>query len=125
MLCPSASAAGMPVSVTCGSQISSPRPLTASATETIPAKPGPAAVGNRALLGADHQRAILVEPPCGPLIDLCRVRGREPYELPVPAQNHLADAGAARDLGMLGHVQGFAVHRDQDLRPHPADHVLE
>src|SRR5215467_13301229 len=88
-------------------------------------KTEPTAVGNGALLGADYQRAILVEPPRRHLIDLCRVAGCEPYELPVPAQNHLGDGGAARDLGMLGHMQRHAVYWDQDLRPHPADHVPE
>ena len=31
----------------------------------------------------------------------------------------------ARQRGMLGQVQGLAMGRNQDLRPHPADHVVQ
>ena len=33
------------------------------------------------------------------------------------------DAGLARQLGVLGQVQRFAMGRNEDFRPHPADHI--
>ncbi len=63
--------------------------------------------------------------PAGTSSMIAGCAGRQPHQVAVAALQHLADAEAARERGVLGHVQRLAVHRDQDLRAHPADHVLE
>ena len=90
-----------------------------------PGKAEPAAVGYGALFCADDEGAVSVEPSRRHFVDLPRRAGCETDEFAVPAQNYLIDAGAAGDLGMLGHVQRLAVHRDQYLRPYPANHIPE
>src|SRR6516165_11307462 len=54
-------------------------------------KTEPTAIGNGALLGADHERAVFVEPTGGYLIDLCRVAGCEPQQFAVAAENYPGD----------------------------------
>src|SRR5215470_11566622 len=50
-----------------------------------PGKTEPTAIGNGALLGADDERTVLVEPTGGYLIDLCRVAGCKPQQFAVAA----------------------------------------
>ena len=64
----------MPVSSISGSPTSSPRSLSASATDTIAGKAEPAPVGDGARLGADQQRAVLVEASRRHLVDDRRAR---------------------------------------------------
>src|SRR5262249_25567890 len=85
----------------------------------------PAPVGDGALLGADQERAVLVEPAGGKLVDLLGRAGREPHQFAVAAREHVADAAATGERGMLGHVQRLGVPRNQELRAHPANHLLE
>src|SRR5260221_2808740 len=53
-----------------------------------PGKTKPAAIGNGALLSADDERAVFVEPTGGHLIDLCRVAGCEARQFSLAAENH-------------------------------------
>ena len=77
-------------------------------------------VRDRARLGRNQQRAVLVEPRGRYLVDHARRAGREAHQIAVAAQNDLGDAGRARELGVLGEMQRLAVHRNGDARLHPA-----
>ena len=68
----------------------------------------------------DQQRAVLVEPRRRHLVDHAGRAGREPHQIAVAAQHDLADAGRARELGVLGEMQRLAMHRNGDARAHPA-----
>src|SRR5258707_13126510 len=60
ILCPSASASGMPVGSTKTARSSSA--LRSAPLPIAPGKPKPGAIGNGALLSADDERAVFVEP---------------------------------------------------------------
>ena len=120
---PPASVSGMPISSISGSATSVPCSLSASATDTDAGKAQPPARGDGRRLGIDQERAVLVEPSRGDLVDDLRRPGREPHQIAVAADQHLRHAGLARELGMLGKMQRFAMRRNEDFRPHPADHV--
>src|SRR6266545_383861 len=98
---PSAVLFGMPVSSTSGSVASSPLRLTASATDTKPAK-------------LSRRR----------LVDDCRGLGCQPDHVAVFAHHDLLDPEPACECGVLGEMQRFAMHRNDGLRPDPAVHLL-
>ena len=76
-------------------------------------------------LGADQERAVLIEPARGHLVDDLGAVLREADQVAVAADQHMRDASAAAELGVLGKMQRFAMGRDQDFWPHPGDHVEE
>ena len=114
----------MPISSTSGSASSSPFSLTASATITMPEKLRRRRSATVRASRRDQQRAVLVEPRRRHLVDHAGRTGREPHQIAVAAQHDLADAGRARELGVLGEMQRLAVHRDRDARAHPAVKLL-
>src|SRR5260370_9669730 len=67
-----------------------------------PGKTKPAAIGNGALLSADDERAVFVEPTGGHPLDLCWGGGWGPQQFALAAENHLVETGAPRDLSAPG-----------------------
>ena len=76
--------------------------------------------GELALAGID---AVIVERRTNQVLDGSRSGGLHSRTIEVLDQRGIADRFLA--AGEVMQVQGFAVHRDGDLRPHPAIHVLE
>ena len=90
---PSRSRSGMPIRSYSGSAASRPSSVSASATETAPAKRKPPAVGDGAGVGRDQQRAVLVDAAGRHLVDDAGV-ARQPHQVAVAALDDLLDAAA-------------------------------
>ena len=85
----------------------------------------PAPFDHGARFGILQDRAVLEQPPRGQFLDHGGIAGPELDQVAVAADQHLRHAGGARQLGMLEQMQRLAMHRDQQLRPHPGDHVAQ
>ena len=78
-----------------------------------------------ARLGILQDRAVLVEPSRRQLLDDAGIARPEHDQVAVLADQHFRHAGGARQFGVLEQMQRLAMHRDQQLRPHPGNHVAQ
>ena len=87
---------------------------------TMPAKLSRRRSATVRACGVDQQRAVLVEPrrPAPRRSTPARRARAAPGRR--CGTGRPADAGVARERGVLGQMQRLAVHRHRDLRPHPA-----